>query len=139
MIGSPGRHATGGGRSRTSPWKTNGVTGAPTCGLRITTGVEYAKVDAPPDYRRIRSMLPFAQESIRDLDLTEQSIWLGRRPTLPNSVPVIGRSPRYDNVLLAFGHSHLGLTMGPATGQIIADIAAGRDPGIDLAPYRPDR
>lgn len=108
-------------------------------GLRVTTGVEYAKVDAPPDYRRIRSMLPFAKESYRDLDTTEQSIWLGRRPTLPNSVPVIARSPRHDNVLLAFGHSHLGLTMGPATGQIIADLAAGRDPGIDLTPYRPDR
>ena len=108
-------------------------------GLRVTTGIEYAKVDAPPDYRRIRSMLPFAQESIRDLDTTEQSIWLGRRPTLPNSVPVISRSPRHDNVLLAFGHSHLGLTMGPATGQIIADLAAGRDPDIDLTPYRPDR
>ena len=108
-------------------------------GLRITSGVEYAKVDAPPDYRRIRSMIPFAQESIRDLDATEQSIWLGRRPTLPNSVPVISRSPKHDNVLLAFGHSHLGLTMGPATGQIIADLAAGRDSGIDLTPYRPDR
>ena len=108
-------------------------------GLRVTTGIEYAKVDAPPDYRRIRSMLPFAQESIRDLDTTEQSIWLGRRPTLPNSVPVISRSPRHDNVLLAFGHSHLGLTMGPATGQIIADLAAGRDPDVDLTPYRPDR
>ncbi len=108
-------------------------------GLRVTTGVEYAKVDAPPDYRRIRGMLPFAGESIRDLELDEQSIWLGRRPTLPNSVPVIGRSPKYRNVLLAFGHSHLGLTMGPATGQIIADLAAGRDPGLDLSPYRPDR
>ncbi len=108
-------------------------------GLRVTTGVEYAKVDAPPDYRRIRAMLPFAQESIRDLDATEQSIWLGRRPALPNSVPVIGRSPRHENVLLAFGHSHLGLTMGPATGQIIADLAAGRDPGLDLSPYRPER
>ena len=108
-------------------------------GLRVTTGVEYAKVDAPPDYRRIRGMLPFAKESFRDLDTTEQSIWLGRRPTLPNSVPVIGRSPRHNNVLLAFGHSHLGLTMGPATGQIIADLAAGRDPGLDLTPYRADR
>ena len=52
---------------------------------------------------------------------------------------MIGRSPRHANVLLAFGHSHLGLTMGPATGQIIADLAAGRDPGIDLSPYRPER
>ena len=108
-------------------------------GLRVTSGVEYAKVDAPPDFRRIRSMLPYAQESIRNLVATEQSIWLGRRPTLPNSVPVISRSPKHDNVLLAFGHSHLGLTMGPATGQVIADLAAGRDPGIDLTPYRPVR
>lgn len=108
-------------------------------GLRLTTGVEFAKVGAPPDYRRVRAMLPHAAESIRDLDPREQSIWLGNRPTLPDSVPVIGRSPRHDNAYLAFGHSHLGLTMGPVTGRIIADLMADRDPGLDLAPYRADR
>jgi len=108
-------------------------------GLRVTTGVEYASVDAPPDYRRIRALLPQVAESVRDLDISEQSIWMGRRPTLPNSVPMIGCSPRHANALFAFGHSHLGLTMGPVTGRIIADLVAGRDPGIDMTPYRVDR
>lgn len=108
-------------------------------GLRLTTGVEYSSVDAPPDYRRVRAMLPLAKGVMKDIDVEEQSIWCGNRPTLPDSVPVIGRSPAYDDVYLGFGHSHLGLTMGPVTGRIIADLASDRDPGIDLAPYRPDR
>ncbi len=108
-------------------------------GLRVTTGVEYASVDAPPDYRRIRALLPQVAESVRDLDISEQSIWMGRRPTLPNSVPMIARSPRHANAYFAFGHSHLGLTMGPVTGRIVADLVAGRDPGIDMTPYRINR
>lgn len=108
-------------------------------GLRVTTGVEYASVDAPPNYRRIRALLPQVALSVRDLDITERSIWMGRRPTLPNSVPMIGRSPRHANAFFAFGHSHLGLTMGPVTGRIIADLMANRDPGIDMTPYRVNR
>ena len=105
-------------------------------GLRLTSGVEYAKVDAPPDYRRIRNMIALAAATVPDLDTREQSIWCGNRPSLPDSVPVIDRSPRYDNAFFAFGHSHLGLTMGPVTGRIIADLVAGRDPELDLSPYR---
>ena len=108
-------------------------------GLRLTSGIEYAKVDAPPDYRRIRGRVPQAAEMMKQLDPTEQSIWCGNRPTLPDSVPVIGGSPLHEDVYFGFGHSHLGLTMGPVTGRIIADLAAGRDPGIDLRPYRADR
>jgi D-amino-acid dehydrogenase len=108
-------------------------------GLRLTSGVEYAKVDAPPDYRRIRNMIALAAAAVPDLDATEQSIWCGNRPSLPDSVPVIDRSPRYDNAYFAFGHSHLGLTMGPVTGRIIADLVAGRDPEMDLSPYRAAR
>ena len=108
-------------------------------GLRVTTGVEYASVDAPPDYRRIRALLPEVAASVRGLDISERSIWMGRRPTLPNSVPMIARSPRHANAYFAFGHSHLGLTMGPVTGRIIADLVANRDPGIDMTPYRVNR
>ena len=108
-------------------------------GLRLTSGVEYAKVDAPPDYRRIRGLIPDAAEMMKNLDTTEQRIWCGNRPTLPDSVPVIGPSPRHADIYFGFGHSHLGLTMGPVTGRIIADLAGGRDPNIDLSPYRADR
>lgn len=108
-------------------------------GIRMTALVELASVDAPPDYRRIRSLLPMAQTALPGLSIEEQSIWMGPRPSTPDNVPVIGRSPVHDSVYFAFGHSHLGMTMAPATGRIIADLVAGRDPGLDMAPYTPVR
>ena len=108
-------------------------------GLRLCGQVELAGVDAAPDYRRIRRLLPVAGRMVPGLDATEESAWMGCRPSLPDSLPVLGISRRSDDVLYAFGHQHLGLTLGPATGLIIADLVAGRDPDIDLTPYRPDR
>ncbi|NJO53685.1 MAG: FAD-binding oxidoreductase, partial [Bacteroidales bacterium] len=64
---------------------------------------------------------------------------LGRRPCLPDSLPVIGRLTGAEGVVLAFGHQHLGLTMGPITGQLVADIVTGTEPVVDPAPYRPER
>jgi D-amino-acid dehydrogenase len=108
-------------------------------GLRLTSQVELAGLDAAPDYRRVRSLLAEAQRMLPGLDVREQSVWMGRRPSLPDSLPVLGHSSRTDKVLYAFGHQHLGMTLGPATGLIIADLLAGRDPGLDLAPFRADR
>lgn len=108
-------------------------------GVRMTSLVELASVDAPPDYRRMRRLLPNAARVLPGLDTTEQSIWMGARPSTPDNVPVIGRSPRHESVYFAFGHSHLGMTMGPVTGRIIADLVARRDPGLDMAPYAPVR
>ena len=108
-------------------------------GLRLCSQVELAGVDTAPDYRRIRRLLPVASRMVPGLDATEESAWMGCRPSLPDSLPVLGISRRSDDVLYAFGHQHLGLTLGPATGLIIADLVAGRDPDIDLTPYRPDR
>lgn len=108
-------------------------------GIRITGGVELASPWAPPDYRRIRRLVPLAQRLLPGLSGEILSEWQGCRPTLPDSLPVIGRSPLTPNLWLAFGHQHIGLTLGPLTGRLIADLVAGRDPGFDLAPYRPDR
>ncbi|MCG8695573.1 MAG: FAD-binding oxidoreductase, partial [Minwuiales bacterium] len=108
-------------------------------GVRMTSLVELASVDAPPDYRRMRRLLPNAARVLPGLDTTEQSIWMGARPSTPDNVPVIGRSPRHESVFFAFGHSHLGMTMGPVTGRLIADLVAGRDPGLDMTPYAPVR
>lgn len=105
-------------------------------GLRMTSIVELASIDAPPDYRRIRRLLPHVARVLPGLQPEEKSIWMGARPSTPDNVPVIGRSPRHEHVYFAFGHSHLGMTMGPVTGRIIADLVAGRDPGLDLSPYR---
>lgn len=108
-------------------------------GLRLAGQDELAGVDAAPDYRRIRQLLPEAKRMLPGIEGTEESVWMGCRPSLPDSLPVIGFARRSRNVLYAFGHQHLGITLGPATGLIIADLVAGRDPGIDLMPYRPER
>ncbi len=108
-------------------------------GIRLASQVELAGLDAPPDYRRVRALLPQVKRMLPSLETTEQSVWLGFRPTLPDSKPVLGASPRHRGVYFAFGHNHLGLTHGPVTGRIVADLVAGRDPGLDMAPYRADR
>lgn len=108
-------------------------------GLRLTSGVEFAGLKAPPDYRRVLGMLALAQRMLPGLANEPESLWLGFRPSLPDSLPVLGPSPHHAGVYFAFGHQHLGLTLGPVTGRIIADLVAGRECGLDLSPYRADR
>ncbi len=105
-------------------------------GLRMTAQVEFAGVDAPPDYRFIRSLVPAAKRILPELETNEQSVWMGCRPSLPDSLPVIGFSSRSDKVLYAFGHQHLGMTLGPRSAYLIADLIAGRSTDVTIAPYR---
>ena len=67
------------------------------------------------------------------------SRWMGFRPSMPDSLPVIGLAPGHGNVVLAFGHGHLGVTLGAKTGKLAAALLGGRDPGIDMRPYAADR
>ena len=108
-------------------------------GIRLCSQVEFAGLKAPPDFRRVRGLLPAAKRMLPGLVAEERSAWLGFRPSLPDSLPVIGPAPRYADVYLAFGHGQLGMTQGPLTGRVVADLVAGRDPGLDISPYRPDR
>ena len=108
-------------------------------GLRLTSGVEFAGLAAPPDYRRIDRLARRARAMLPALAEMPLSRWLGFRPSLPDSLPVLGASARHEGVYFAFGHQHLGITLGPVSGRIIADLVAGRDPGIDLDPYRAER
>ena len=108
-------------------------------GYRITTGSELSTPDAPPDFRLLRRHVARAREALPGLDGEVNREWMGRRPATPDSLPVIGRSPRHQNVLLAFGHGHIGLTLSARTGQIIGDLIDGNSPGVDLSPYRPNR
>jgi D-amino-acid dehydrogenase len=108
-------------------------------GVRLAGTVEFASLNAPPNEARARMLYPMAKKMIPALSDKNAESWMGHRPTLPDSLPVIGRSPRHANVLFAFGHAMLGLTMAAATGEIIAKLAAGEHPGLDLSPYRPDR
>jgi len=67
------------------------------------------------------------------------SLWMGHRPSLPDSLPVIGPSRATPDVIYAFGHGHVGMTSAPMTGKVIADLVAGRPPSIDIAPFAPGR
>ncbi|MCK6449693.1 MAG: FAD-binding oxidoreductase [Alphaproteobacteria bacterium] len=108
-------------------------------GVRLTFGVELAGVDAPPDFRRIRRMVPRAQDVLPGLSGEPQREWLGYRPSLPDSKPVIGPSPRSERVTFAFGHGHLGLTLSAVTGRCVADLVAKRKPAIPLEPFAATR
>jgi D-amino-acid dehydrogenase len=108
-------------------------------GIRLTSGVELASVHAPPDFSRIHRLLPHAREALPGLSDRVTRQWLGYRPSTPDSLPVIGQSPCSRAVYYAFGHQHLGLTLGPITGRQIAATIAGRQPDFDLAFYRADR
>ena len=108
-------------------------------GLRLAGMVELANIDAAPNYERAEMMLPLAQDMLPDLKGAKTRPWMGHRPMIPDSLPVIERSRRHPNTYFAFGHGQLGLTMGAITGLLIADLACGRDPRVDLTPYRSDR
>jgi len=108
-------------------------------GLRLTGQDELAGIDAAPDYRRIRRLLPEARRMLPAIQGHEESVWMGCRPSLPDSLPVIGFATRSKDVLYAFGHQHLGMTLGPATGLMIADLIAGRNDAVDLTLYGAER
>jgi D-amino-acid dehydrogenase len=69
----------------------------------------------------------------------EPDAWLGRRPCLPDMVPVIGQAPGKTGLWMAFGHHHLGFTLGPATGRLLAEMMTGQETFTDPTPYRVDR
>jgi D-amino-acid dehydrogenase len=112
-------------------------------GLRLAGTVELAGLDAPPNWERARILLRQARgllPALRD-DYPEDrlSLWMGHRPSFPDSLPVIDRSKRSPDILYAFGHGHVGMASSGMTGMVIADLVGGRAPTIDLAPFRATR
>jgi D-amino-acid dehydrogenase len=108
-------------------------------GLRLAGTIEFGGLRAPANPRRQEMLLRHAKACLPGLRTEQASRWMGFRPSLPDSLPVIGRSPDHRNVYFAFGHGHLGVTMAAVTGRIIADLAAERPPPIDVTPFRIDR
>lgn len=108
-------------------------------GLRIAGTAEFAALDAKPDFRRAKVLLKQARRYLHGLQAGEATEWMGQRPAMVDSLPVISVSPGHPNVFYAFGHGHYGLTQGPTTGQIIAGMVLGGDPPVDLRPFRFDR
>ena len=108
-------------------------------GLRLAGSVEFAGLEPPPNYRRADVLLAKGREMFPHLDTSRSTQWMGHRPCLPDSLPVIGRAPRIANAWLAFGHGHVGMCGGASTGREVAHLVAGRPPQVDLAPFSPER
>ncbi len=109
-------------------------------GISVISGDELAGLTAPPDFRRIRGLLPFINTVLPATSGREvQREWMGYRPSTPDSMPVISRSPRCASVFYAFGHGHIGLTLSALTGQLVADMVSGLPNRFDMHPYRINR
>jgi D-amino-acid dehydrogenase len=108
-------------------------------GLRFAGTEELSLADDAPVWRRAEVLQRLASEMFPRLNVNEGSRWSGPRPGIPDSLPAIGRVPGHPNILLAFGHGHLGLTGAPNTGRIVAGLASGERINMNLAPYAPDR
>ena len=108
-------------------------------GLRIAGTVELAGLQAPPNYARANAMLPGAKRLLPGLEPGEVETWMGHRPSLPDSLPVIDRSPRFPNAFFAFGHGHVGLTAAAPTSEIVASLVAGEPPYMDIKAFASDR
>jgi D-amino-acid dehydrogenase len=108
-------------------------------GIRLTTGVEFAARDAPPTPVQLDRLLPAARELFALGEPVEPQPWLGARPCFPDSRPVISRAPGHGGLWLACGHAHWGLTLGPATGRLIAEMMTDATPFCDPKPYGAER
>jgi D-amino-acid dehydrogenase len=108
-------------------------------GIRLTTGVEFADRDAPPNPIQLARDEPLARELFPLGERLEPAPWLGRRPCLPDMVPVIGRGTRHHGLWFAFGHAHHGFTLGPVTGRLLAEMMTGETPFTDPSHYSASR
>ena len=108
-------------------------------GVRFAGTVELATVDAEPNYARADNILRQAKRMFPNLDTSNVSRWMGRRPSLPDGLPVVGPAPRQDNVHLAFGHAHTGMIGSPQTGRLIAGMVLKQPLNMDTAAFAPTR
>jgi D-lysine oxidase len=107
--------------------------------IRLTTGIEFADRDAPPNPVQLARDEPLARELFPLGERLEPAPWLGRRPCLPDMVPVIGRGERHRGLWFAFGHAHHGFTLGPVTGRLLAEVMTGETPFTDPSRYAASR
>jgi D-amino-acid dehydrogenase len=107
-------------------------------GIRVTSGVELTGRDAPSSFAQLDAVVPAAR-SVVEFGEPVGEPWRGARPTLPDSLPMIGPAPRHPGLWLCFGHQHIGFTTGPATGAAIAAMIAGAAPPFEVSPFSPSR
>lgn len=104
-------------------------------GLRVTTGVEWGSEESVPTPVQLKQVVPFVKQAINIDDELDPEPWLGRRPCTPDSLPVIGAADRHRNLWVAFGHGHMGFSMGPITGRLIAELMTGATPVINTEKF----
>jgi D-amino-acid dehydrogenase len=108
-------------------------------GWRLTTGAEFAARDAPPTPAQFKRLLPAARKLFPLGEPAEATTWLGSRPCFADSLPVLGAARGHPGLWLAYGHAHWGMTLGPATGRLVAEMVTGVTPFCDPAPYSAER
>jgi D-amino-acid dehydrogenase len=108
-------------------------------GIRVTTGVEFARRDAPENFAQVELALPKAHKLFPLGEAVDAKPWRGARPCLPDMLPIIGKAPRHSGLWFDFGHQHHGLTLGPVTGRLLAEMMTGETPFADPAPFSPER
>lgn len=108
-------------------------------GIRVGGAVELGGLDLPPNFRRSEAMLKKAQSFLPGLNGNGGVQWMGFRPSLPDSLPAIGRARSTPRVIYAFGHGHLGLTQSAGTARLVADLLTGDQPAIDIHAFSPQR
>jgi D-amino-acid dehydrogenase len=104
-------------------------------GIRLTTGVEFAERDARASPVQLARDEPLARELFPLAERLEPEPWMGRRPCLPDMVPVIGKGERHHGLWFAFGHAHHGFTLGPVTGRLLAEMITGEEPFTKASCY----
>ena len=121
-------------------WPARAFMVTPTAGgIRVGGTVEMAGIDAAPDYRRSKVTVKRAKEALPNLKCEDFTEWMGHRPALPDTVPIMSRSAKTDGLYYATGHGHLGLTYAATNARLMADLITGATPPIDMKPYRIDR
>ena len=108
-------------------------------GIRLTTGVEFSDRDAPASPVQLARAEPLARELFPLAERLEPEPWMGRRPCLPDMVPVIGKGERHHGLWFAFGHAHHGFTLGPVTGRLLAEMMTGDEPFTEPSCYAASR
>lgn len=121
-------------------WPARAFMVTPTAGgIRVGGTVEMAGLDAAPDYRRARITVKRAREALPNLACEDFTEWMGHRPALPDTVPILSASARTPGLFYATGHGHLGVTHAATTARLMGELITGAKPAVDLAPYRVNR
>jgi D-amino-acid dehydrogenase len=121
-------------------WPARAFMVTPTAGgIRVGGTVEMAGLDAPPDWNRARITVKRARTALPGLQVEDATEWMGHRPALPDTVPILSASARTTGLFYATGHGHLGLTNAATTARLMGQLIAGERPDLDLAPYRVNR